>query len=205
MKRLKRDGISEPAQPRRGWAFVLSSPSGGGKTTVISHLLQRVPALIRSVSVTTRIPRPGERNGREYHFVSEDRFRQMLRAGQLIEWAKVHGAYYGTPQAEILRAIERGQDIVLTIDVQGARKIRKALGNLAVLVFLKPPSMSHLKSRLLSRQTESPESLKQRMRAAHREMKSAAWYDYVVVNDRLQEAVDQLEAIVRAERARVRR
>ena len=190
---------------RRGWVFVLSSPSGGGKTTVITHLLRRLEDLVHSVSLTTRAPRTGESDGREYHFVSVEEFQRLRRSGKLLEWAKVHGAYYGTPSVPLKRALAQGKDVVLTIDVQGARQIRRSLGEAAVLVFLEPPSMAHLRQRLQARRTESAQDIRHRMAAAVHEMACVAWYDYRVVNDRLQEAVNQLAAIVLAQRCRVLR
>ena len=185
--------------------FVLSSPSGGGKTTVIRRLRARIPELIRSVSVTTRPKRRGERPGRDYLFMSPARFEQMRRAGQLLECADVHGAWYGTPSRPILQRLARGQDTILNIDVQGARTIRRVLGRRAVLVFLLPPSMDVLKRRLMHRRTESRSVIAKRLAAARRELACVSWYDYTVVNDRLDEAVRRLEAIIVAQRCRVER
>ena len=185
------------AAPRRGRVIVVSSPSGGGKTTVVERLRRRVRGLRRSVSVTTRDPRPGERRGREYQFVSAARFQAMRRAGQLLEWAQVHGACYGTPKRPVLDALRRGQVIMLNIDVQGARKIRRVLGRRAVLVFLKPPSMADLRQRLFRRSTDTAAAIRRRLAAAKRELACAASYDVIVVNDRLEDAVSRLEAIVR--------
>lgn len=186
-----------------GWVFVISSPSGGGKTTLIHRLRRRHPSVIRSVSVTTRVPRRGERDGREYHFLSPATFARMRRQGQLLEWARVHGAYYGTPKGPVLHALRRGDDIVLSIDVQGARQVRRLLGTRAALIFLLPASLETLERRLVGRRTESQAAIRRRMRVARRELACARWYDYAVVNDRLEEAVNQLEAIVTAQRCRV--
>ena len=186
-----------PAARRHGRVIVVSSPSGGGKTTVVERLRRRVRGLRRSVSVTTREPRPGERRGREYQFVSAARFQAMRRAGQLLEWAQVHGACYGTPKRPVLDALRRGQVIMLNIDVQGARKIRRVLGRRAVLVFLKPPSMADLRQRLFRRSTDTAAAIRRRLAAAKRELACAASYDVIVVNDRLEDAVSRLEAIVR--------
>ena len=185
--------------PRRaGRVFVISSPSGGGKTTVVERLMRRVPELVRSVSVTTRPPRSGERHGRDYRFVSRAAFERMRRAGALLEWAKVHGEYYGTPKRPIARGIAQGRHMLLNIDVQGARKIRRALGEQAVLIFLLPPSRDVLRQRLMRRRTESAAAIRRRLAAAEREMACAQWYDYEVVNDRLSDTVAQVRAVVTA-------
>jgi guanylate kinase len=191
--------------PKRGWVFVLSSPSGGGKTTVVQRLLRRVHGVVRSVSATTRPRRLGERHGRDYWFFSAARFAQLRRHGQLLEWANVHGAWYGTLKAPILRRLSQGRDTILNIDVQGARSVRRLLGSRAVLIFLLPPSLEVLRKRLQRRRTESHEDIRQRMAAARHELRCARWYDYAVVNDRLKDAVQQLEAILMAHRCRTKR
>ena len=175
---------------------MISSPSGGGKTTVVERLLRAVPRLERSVSVTTRPPRPGERQGRDYRFVTPEAFERLRRSGALLEWARVHGAYYGTPKAPVARLLARGRSVVLSIDVQGARQIRRSLGCQAVLVFLVPPSMRRLQERLRGRRTESPSAIRRRMAAARRELACAAWYDHRVVNDRLGPTVAAVKRIV---------
>ena len=178
--------------------FVISSPSGGGKTTVVKRLLRRFPQLVRSVSVTTRPPRRGERAGREYHFVPRAAFERLKRSGQLLEWANVHGASYGTPREPVEQALARGRDVVLSIDVQGARQIRRALGRQAVLIFLLPPSMEALRQRLRRRRTETETAIRRRLTTAKRELSWAGRYDYRLVNDRLRETGAQLGAIVAA-------
>jgi guanylate kinase len=175
---------------------VISGPSGGGKTTAVERLRRKMPQLIRSVSVTTRPPRPGERRGRDYQFVSPATFQRLKRSGQLLEWAKVHGACYGTPKPPIVHALTRGRDVILSIDVQGARQVRRVLGAQAVLVFLLPPSLDHLRQRLVRRRTETPAAIRRRLAVAKREVACAAWYDYAVVNDQLDQAIRELEAIV---------
>ena len=186
-----------------GRVFVVSGPSGGGKTTVVNALLKRMPTLVRSVSVTTRRRRPSERNGLDYRFLSWQTFRRLRSRGALLEWATVHQAFYGTPRATVERALARGRDVILSIDVQGARQVRRRLGSRAVLVFLKPPSLSALRARLLKRRTETPQTLHKRLAVARRELSCVRWYDYAVVNRRVAEAAEQLKAIVLAERARV--
>ncbi|MBI3321046.1 MAG: guanylate kinase [Candidatus Omnitrophica bacterium] len=184
------------AAASRGRVFVLSGPSGGGKTTVVQRLRRILPGLARSVSVTTRPPRAGERGARAYRFVSPAAFRRLRRAGGLLEWARVHDAWYGTPRRPVLQALAGGRDVVLSIDVQGARQVRRALGNRAVLVFLAPPSMAELRRRLVRRRTDSPAVIRRRLAAARRELACAAWYDHQVVNDRLARAVREVAAIV---------
>ncbi len=180
-----------------GRVFVISSPSGGGKTTVIRRL-SRSTAFVRSISVTTRPRRPGEKNGQDYRFLTQGAFDRLRRQKGLLEWARVHGAYYGTPKQPVLKTLARGRNIILSIDVQGARTIRRALKDQAVLIFLLPPSMRRLKQRLLQRKTETNESLKRRLKAAYREIACAKWYDYVIINDRLGQTVSRVRAILRS-------
>lgn len=195
--------MTEAAARRQGKVFVISSPSGGGKTTVIRRLLGRVPKLVRSVSVTTRPPRPSERHGVDYRFVSVEVFKRLQRQGDLLEWAQVHQAYYGTPRPAVERIVSAGCDVVLSIDVQGAKQVRRRFGTRAVLIFLLPPSLRDLRARLMKRRTETPESMRERLRAAHRELACVEWYDYGVVNQSLERAVEQVRAIIVAERLRV--
>jgi guanylate kinase len=185
--------------------FVISSPSGGGKTTLVRALLKQFPTAARSVSVTTRPRRASERQGVDYRFVSRETFQRLLARGGLLEWATVHRARYGTPKAPVERALRRGRDVVLSIDVQGARQVRRRFGSRAVLVFLVPPSLDDLKARLVKRRTETLDAIRRRIGAARRELSCVRWYDYAVVNKRLAHAIEQLKAIVIAERLRVRR
>ncbi len=156
------------------------------------------------MSATTRPPRPTERSGREYAFLSQAAFSRARAKGSLLEWARVHQSWYGTPRATIERVLARGRDVVLSIDVQGARQVRRRCRRQAVLIFLMPPSMEELRRRLLRRGTESGEAIRRRLAVAARELACARWYDYVVVNDRLTTAVAHLVAIVTAERLRVK-
>jgi len=179
-----------------GRVFVVSSPSGGGKTTLVAKLRRRLPGLVRSVSVTTRAPRHGERQGRDYHFVSVPAFRRMSRAGQLLEQARVHGAHYATPKRPVVQALARGRNVVLSIDVRGARQVRRVLGRRAVLIFLVPPSIEDLRRRLIRRRTETPAAIRRRLAAARRELACAPWYHHRVVNDRLDRAIAEVAAII---------
>ena len=181
---------------REARVFVISGPSGGGKTTVVSRLRRVLPRVVRSVSVTTRPARAGERQRREYRFVSPARFEELRRSGQLLEWAAVHGARYGTPKAPVLRALSRGRHVILSIDVQGARAVRRAIGRRAVLIFLLPPSLPQLRKRLTQRRTDTPEAIRRRLQTAKQELACAAWYDYVVVNNRLGKTVTDVRRII---------
>ncbi len=179
---------------------MISSPSGGGKTTVVDRLRRTTRKLARSISVTTRVPRQGEHDGEEYRFVTPAAFARLRRTGRLLEWARVHGACYGTPKQPLIRTLAQGRDVLLNIDVQGARQVRRALGKRAVLIFLLPPSMKRLRQRLIQRRTETAAALRQRLTAARREIACAAWYDYRVVNDRLEQAVTDVKQIIHQHR-----
>ena len=188
---------------RTGLLLVLSAPSGSGKTTLMAHLLKGDPTLVRSVSVTTRAPRKGERQGREYFFVSPGQFAEARRRGALLEYAQVLHQWYGTPRQFIDVARRRGRDVLLGIDVQGARQLRRS-GYPAVSVFIQPPGLGVLRQRLTRRGTETSAQIRARMALAKRELTCVPEYDYVVINDRLDEALTQLRAIITAERCRVR-
>lgn len=185
---------------KTGHVFVISSPSGGGKTTVADRLCEALPRLVRSVSATTRAPRSGERPGKDYRFVTVEAFTALIRNKELLEWASVHEAYYGTPKAPVAAALHRGRDVILSIDVQGAQQIQRTLGRRAVLIFLMPPSMEQLRRRLKQRKTDSPEAIRRRLAAARREMACASWYDHVVINDQLDHAVEQVREIIEGAR-----
>jgi len=185
--------VTDVAAP---FPLVLSAPSGAGKSTLASMLRQRNHDVAFSVSATTRAPRPGETDGVHYHFVSRDEFLRMRDEGELLEWAPVHGNFYGTPRGELRRAQAAGQHLLLDIDVQGARQVRGALPE-AVLVFVLPPSGRALVERLTGRGTEQPEVLERRLRNAEDEIRAAPEFDYVVVNDDLHHAVEELEGVLR--------
>jgi guanylate kinase len=188
----------------RGTLFVVSSPSGGGKGTIIEHVLDRVQNLSYSVSYTTRAPRSKEVDGREYFFVSRDTFEEMVAAGEFLEWACVHGNFYGTAKSQILERTGAGADIILEVDVQGAAKVRELLMD-SVSIFILPPSFDVLKQRLIARGTDAPAELELRLRRAPDEMREYSSFDYVIINDEVDKAVCQLESIIYAERARCMR
>lgn len=175
--------------------MVVSGPSGVGKGTVVGRLLSRRPELWLSVSATTRRPRPGERDGVEYFFVSEERFDELVAREELLEWAEVFDARYGTPVEPVEEARTQGRDVVLEIDVQGARQVRDRVTD-AVLIFLEAPSMEELERRLRSRGTEDDERIARRVAKAGWEMEQRAWFDHIVVNDDLDRAAAQVEAII---------
>ncbi len=185
----------------KGSIIVISAPSGTGKSSLVRRLLASVPNLAFSVSYTTRSPRKGEQDGREYIFVSPQRFQRLIAKGTLAEWAEVHGHFYGTPWEQLRRAQREGRDVLLDIDVQGYRQVRRKLPE-TIGIFLLPPSRQELERRLRRRHADDPDTIRRRLRAARKEI--ACWkdYDYVVVNERLPEAVKALAAIVTAARFR---
>ena len=188
----------------RGTLFVVSSPSGGGKGTLIRRVLEVVPNLSYSVSFTTRAPRPGEINGREYFFVSRQAFAEMIEGGDFLEWANVHGNLYGTARRQIAEETAVGLDIVLEVDVQGAASVRQLLLD-SVSIFILPPSYEVLRERLITRGTDSPEELEVRLRNAPEELRQYSAFDYVIINDEVERAAAQLAAIIYAERSRCER
>ena len=185
----------------QGILFVISSPSGGGKGTLIRRLLEAVPGVSYSVSWTTRGPRPGEVDGVNYHFVSVDEFERMRAAGGFLEWAVVHGHLYGTARSVVEQDLSEGHDIVLEIDVQGAASVRATMRSV-VSIFILPPSFEVLRARLTARMTERPEELELRLRNARGEVEQYRHFDYLVLNDKVERAAAQLASIVHAERAR---
>ncbi len=185
--------------------IVISGPSGVGKDTVLAKMKQSRRLLHYVVTATTRPQRSGEKNGLDYHFVSEEQFKQMIDTGQLLEWANVYGNLYGVPKRQIQQALAQGLDVVVKIDVQGAATIKNILPQ-AVFIFLMPPSLDELERRLKERKTESTEELKLRMETTRREMDSLPLFDYAVVNhqDRLDLTIAQIDAIISAEKCRVK-
>jgi guanylate kinase len=185
----------------RGTLFVISSPSGGGKGTLIRRVLDAVPGLSYSVSWTTRAPRPGELDGVNYHFVSAKEFERMRAAEGFLEWAVVHGNFYGTARNVVEQELSEGHDIILEIDVQGAEAVRERMQGV-VGVFILPPSFEVLRARLAARMTERPEGFALRLRNARSEVEHYRHFDYLILNDEVERAAAQLASVVLAERAR---
>jgi guanylate kinase len=177
--------------------FVVTGPSGVGKGTLIGRLLERVPDLELSVSATTRPPRPGERDGVDYHFLSPEEFDRLAAAGRLLEHATYSGQRYGTPRSEVEPRLEAGRSVVLEIEVQGARQVRRAMPE-AVQVFIAPPSPGALRERLEGRATDRPEEIERRLEVAEQELEARTEFGHVIVNDDLERATDELVGLVRA-------
>ena len=195
--------MSSSPQARRGQLFVVSAPSGTGKTTVVERLVQIVPDLALSRSYTSRTARAGEADGVDYNFVTRSRFEEMIAAQEFLEWADVFGNLYGTCATDTERFLSRGQDLVLVIDVQGARQVRQCCKG-TVGIFVMPPSFEVLERRLRGRSKDTEEDMQRRLQTARNEVAAFAEYEYVIVNDELETCVDRLRAIVLAERARLR-
>ena len=188
-----------------GILYIISAPSGSGKTTLVNELRQYVPSLEFSISFTTRSPRGSEQDGREYHFITRGEFEAMIARGEFLEYAQVFGNYYGTTKSVLQQARERGNDVLLDIDVQGERQVKKKMPD-AVSIFVLPPSRAELESRLrkrsLSENVHAEEVIRRRLDTARREIENYPNYDYILINDRLEQSVDRLQAIVLGERIR---
>ena len=191
------------ARSGRGRLYVVSAPSGTGKTTVVERLVQLMPDLVLSRSYTSRIARPGEADGVDYNFVSRARFEEMIAAEEFLEWADVFGNLYGTCASDVEKHIAAGRDMVLVIAVQGARQVRQRYAD-TVGVFVLPPSFETLEQRLRGRSKDPEEAMQRRLRTARNEVAAFVEYDYVIVNDELDACVERLRSIVLAERARLR-
>jgi guanylate kinase len=189
---------------RRGHLFVVSAPSGTGKTTIVERLVQVVPDLSLSRSYTSRPMREGEKDGVDYNFITRGRFEEMVRHGAFLEWADVFGNLYGTGAADTEAVLGTGRDVVLVIDVQGARQVRACSGRDTIAIFVLPPSFEVLEQRLRGRSKDPEEAIRRRLATARQEIGAVGEYDYVVVNDALDACVERLRAIVLAERARLR-
>jgi guanylate kinase len=197
------NSVAAPTAARRGLLFIVSAPSGTGKTTLVERLVRDVPNLHMSRSYTSRSARTGERAGVDYNFISRDRFEEMVRDGAFLEWADVFGNYYGTSADDTEACLVRGDDVVLVIDVQGARQVRTR-GIETVGIFVLPPSAAVLEQRLRGRSKDSEEQIRRRLEVARGEVAEYAQYEYVVINGEVPAAVERLQAIVVAERGRVR-
>ena len=197
--------MSADERRRRGLLFVISSPSGAGKTSLGKRLLANHPDIMLSVSATTRTPRPGEKDGVDYYFLEEEEFKRRAREGYFYEWAKVHGYRYGTPKEPVLHTLDEGRDVLLDIDWQGAQQLGQKAEKDLVRVFVLPPSRSELERRLKERAQDSAEVVARRMKEANNEISRYSDYDYVLINDDVDKALSQLHAILAAERVKRQR
>lgn len=179
----------------RGRLIVISGPSGVGKGTVLSQYLSGREGIRLSVSATTRSPRPGEKDGEQYYFLTQEEFTAKIEGNGMLEWAQYNNHYYGTPRDYVERSLDEGEDVILEIEVQGALQV-KALMPEAILIFIMPPSFEELHRRLAGRGTENPEALERRLMAARRELERAPEYDFIVVNDTVEHAVRTLESVI---------
>jgi guanylate kinase len=186
---------------RKGLLFVVSAPSGAGKTSLCRGVTDSLENLTHSISYATRNPRAGETDGRDYHFIDKEKFRAMVQAGDFAEWAEVHSNFYGTSWRELEYTISKGLDVILDIDTQGAKQIRPKYKS-AVFIFIMPPSLKILEDRLRNRKSDQEDEVRIRMRRAHEEIRDYATYDYIVVNRDFDRALNELGSIVLAERCR---
>lgn len=191
-------------QNQNGKLFVISGPSGAGKGTIVNAVMNQRGSseAALSISMTTRDPRPGETDGVNYFFVTKEEFRRQIEAGGFLEYAEVYDHYYGTPKSKVMEKLDAGKDVILEIDIQGALNVKKAFPE-GVLIFILPPSMEVLRNRLTGRGTDAPEVIERRLSKTREELTFIDRYDYGVVNDDLEEAVETVQAIMRAEHARV--
>jgi guanylate kinase len=184
-----------------GLIFIISAPSGTGKTTLVREVIRQLPGLQFSVSFTTRLPRPDEKEGEDYHFVSHSVFQKMVEKNEFLEWAEVLGNRYGTPRPDLKKIEREGVDLILDIDTQGAKKVTKEIVQ-PVLIYLLPPSLKELRERLIKRGVDSLERIKFRLSNARRDMEEAYGYHYVIINDSIEDALEKLKSIIVAERCR---
>lgn len=188
----------------RGLLIVISGPSGAGKGTICKSFLERNPEVAISVSATTRSPRNGEVEGVNYYFMSKENFKEKIEANDFLEYAEVYDNFYGTPKSNVEELLANGKDVILEIDIQGALKVKENTEE-GVFIFILPPSMEELKARIIKRGSETPESLMKRFKSAYKEINFISRYNYAVVNDEVETAVEKLEAIISAEKCRVDR
>ena len=184
-----------------GLIFIISAPSGAGKTTLLRRVMEELPGLRFSVSYTTRSPRPNEREGEDYHFISPSIFQKMVEQNEFLEWAEVMGNRYGTARENLSLLKSEGVDLILDIDTQGAKRVVEQIKP-AILIYVLPPSLESLQERLIKRGFDSPERIRFRLANAKRDMEEARWYHYVILNDRIEATVEKLKAIIMAERCR---
>jgi guanylate kinase len=184
-----------------GLVFIISAPSGAGKTTLVKKVMEQLPGLQFSISYTTRSPRVNEKNGKDYHFVSSTTFQQMVERGEFLESAEVLGNFYGTTQVNIKELESAGLDLILDIDTQGARKVLKKFDQ-ATLIYILPPSLEVLQERLVKRGLDTPEMIQFRLDNVGKDIQEASWYHYVFINERIEDAIEKLKAIIIAERCR---
>ena len=189
---------------KKGLLLVISGPAGAGKGTICDGYLHRHPDTFLSISATTRGPREGEINGKNYYFLTKESFEEMIEGNELLEWAEFVGNYYGTPKNVILEKLEQGHDVILEIDVQGALAVQKQFSD-GVFIFVVPPSFGVLRQRLVQRGTEPPDIVNKRLEKAKWELENSNAYDYLIINDLAEHAVEQLETIVKAEKQKIRR
>lgn len=182
--------------------FILSAPSGCGKTSIVNKVLQSLRGVSRSVSVTTRLPRGREKIRRDYYFVSETSFKNKAKKGDFLEWTKNFGYYYGTPKKAVYDKLKKGNDLILTIDVKGALQVRRKMSD-RVMIFIRPPSLEELLRRLRKRGTDKSKEISKRLRIAKKEISFSRKYDYIIINDKLEDAVRKLKSIIIAERCRI--
>lgn len=188
----------------RGLLIVISGPSGAGKGTICKSFMERNKDVVLSVSATTRSPRKGEVDGVNYHFMTKEQFKDKIEANDFLEYAEVYDNFYGTPKSNVEELLESGKDVILEIDIQGALKVKENTED-GVFVFILPPSMEELKQRIIKRGSETEESLMKRFKSAYKEINFVSKYNYAVVNDEIETAVEKLESIITAEKCRVDR
>lgn len=187
---------------KKGLVFILSAPAGTGKTTLVEKALKEFPSVVQSISYTTRLPRPGEMDGVNYHFVSRQEFEEKIGQGEFLEYVELYGDYYGTSRKWVADQQNRGKHVILVIDTQGGLKLKKEIPS--ILIFTKPPSMEELRARLLKRKTESAEKIEQRLKWATKEIEEGRHYDYQIINDDLDVAYQVLKSILIAEEHHIR-
>jgi len=195
---------TEGARQEKGLLFIVSAPSGAGKTTLCREVVKQLPGLRHSVSYTTRKPRPGEVDGRDYFFLDEGGFRKKIERGEFLEWAEVHGHLYGTCWDQVMARGEQGMDLILDIDAQGAMQLKKKEIE-GVYIYILPPSFEVLKARLMERRSDAPDEINRRLRKAREEIWSYREYYYLIINDDVKRAMTELQAVIIAERIRMKR